>query len=184
MEKDIQVKLSNGVLVVCRPVPPYALMPLYEAFSEPEMPMEVIETISGVEKKRPLPKSETWQKYQQAIKDHRRKLNVEVIKYHFNLGVISWELPDGEVQSQPPVEWQLPLAMQQYVTTEMNEFDRRAAYIMYELMAREEDVDAVETAIGMRKSTPISNQEVEAAATPFVSVAETKKSSRPKAKAR
>lgn len=169
MNKNIQeVTLSTGVVVRCRPVPPYALQVIHEKFPVPVYPVEKIESAAGhVEVKPVLRDTPEWEQYQEDLMKYNKIRAVAVMDFSMTYSIVSWRLPDSsEWVTEPPDTWKVPDIMAHFdVTTSDDPYDRRLQFLKYTLIQRDSDLLALDAIAADMQ--PITKKEVKAAKAPF-----------------
>lgn len=175
-----KVPLTTGVVVLCRQVPPYALVSIHKQVSRPDYPIITERSKAGGAERLPaLRDSDEWKAYQAALDDYKQRVfNVSIV-FHLTYGVVGWWLKgeDSEVaamHTDVPEGWRLdPVLMRlANVTPAESADERRTQYLMYEVLINSTDVEAVEAAIGLTGGKPanlITQGDIDAALAPFES---------------
>jgi len=164
-------ELTDGTILWCRVVPPYAQAEAHNRFPEPPVPNVDVMGSGNKEKHKALPGTPEYDAYVRAHKEYRRELGLAIQRFAFNYGVIAWrfpgELPEDDPHTEPPEDWKLPGIMDRYGAKNREGPDRRGQYILYELILTESDMDGVERVI--LPTRPVSKEDVAAALAPFES---------------
>ncbi len=183
-----EVLLTTGVQMRCRPVPPFATAAVRSTLPDPPFPQVTVESAAGGPEKHPaLPETPEYKAWVIAKEKHRRELGLALERFTFNYGVVAWRFPAilapgepteegkdvegvvtyGEWLTSPPDEWYLDDTLQDYGIKALKGPDRRAQYILYELILNDRDSAAVEEVV--IQPDPLGKEEVLAALAPFVS---------------
>jgi hypothetical protein len=163
-----EITLQDGTVVRTRLVPPYAYGVIHKHIPEPEYPTVKLQSASGgVEEAPALQESPEWQEYQKKWKQYRRQVGEATIDFSLAYGILGWRRPNQEkFHNEVPADWEIDPILQDYgLHTAKTKSERRIQFIRYELLTTEEDVAAVEVAIGIKDE--IVSKEVEDALTPF-----------------
>jgi hypothetical protein len=175
MNKNVQeVKLSTGVVVQCRPVPPYALQVIHEKFPVPVYPVEKIESAAGHTEVKPvLRDTPEWKQYQEDLQKYSKVRSQAVMDFSMTYSVVSWKLHDSsEWVTVPPEDWEVPEIMAHFdVTTSDDPYQKRLQFLKYELIQRDSDLLALDAVAADMQ--PLTKKEVEAAKAPFESKGQT-----------
>jgi hypothetical protein len=111
-----ELRMSNGVVLRCRAVPPYASTVVRTVLPEPPYPKVAVKSAAGGQEVLPaLPGSEEHEEYRVAQAKYRRELTVALFDFNTNYSVVEWQLPGGEEWYQePPEDWDVPEVMKRY----------------------------------------------------------------------
>jgi hypothetical protein len=166
-----EITVSNGAVLRCRPVPPYAITDVLFELEEPEYPFIDVRSgdTGGSERLPALRDTPEWIEYQKSLRRFRKRQNSLALEADLNIGIVSWKMPGSDqFEQMPPAGWKVPAIMTAYgVESATEETKRRVQFIKYELIMTQDDDDAVMGLI--RKSKTISDKEIDAAAAPFES---------------
>lgn len=174
--------LINGAVIRCRPVPPYVQASVRGALPEPPVPrVAVTSAAGGKEEHIALEGTPEFDAYVIAQRKWRYAIATALQSFIMNYGVVEWRWPaqiapgeeafDVDVvwESKPPIDWSVPSVMERYGLSSTDEQERRAQYIMHELITTEADQDALEALL--LPMQPLTKEEVMAALSPFESSA-------------
>lgn len=168
-------QLSNGYKIRCKDVPPYAVTMVYDRNPQPVYPfIEEISIAGSVEELPALEGTEEFAQWQEEMRNWRVRINADLRTTRLALGVISWKSPNGEWTDAPPKDWEVPRFLREFheVETSDKESLRRVQYIQFELVQTPDDMEWLEEAVGLTRtsqSAPITEEEVEAAQAPLAS---------------
>lgn len=163
-----EIELSNGYIVRCQPVPPYAVQDVYIEFPDPALPKVEIKSAAGsAEQVTPLPGTPEFAEYQEAVVRTRKLRQVALLDFHLDYGIVEWKAPDSdEWEDMPPEDWTLPAVMiRRGVETAKDPTKRRVQYIRHFLIRTASDAEKIDRVI--MESPLLSDEEVEAALGPF-----------------
>lgn len=152
MPKFSTVLVSSGALLKCRPVPPFAMAEVRGRMPEPPMPKVTVSSAAGgPEVHDALPSTPEYEAYKEAHQKYRRELGLALERFSYNYGIIEWSWPPEDPApgehvwvSEPPEDWRLPAILKEYGVEELKGPDRRAQYILYELLLTDVDTKKVE----------------------------------------
>jgi hypothetical protein len=172
--KTQDVVMSDGTVLRCRVVPPYALGAVYKSVPEPKFPKIEEKSVAGGSEEHPaLPGTEQFRDYQRKIRQYRREIGERSLEFHLNYGIVGWMVPDAEeFAHEPPKDWQPDPMFVRYGGEEPRDKNhKRFLYITLELITTQADADKVDVAIGATslEEKSVTKEEVEAAISPFES---------------
>jgi hypothetical protein len=154
------VELTNGTIVRCRSVPPYATVKVRRAESPPPFPREQIKSAAGgVEEVDALDGSPLVQEWQAEMQAYNRRLQDRTVDFTLDFGVVAWKLSGTDAfVSEPPEGWELPETLLAYGVEPSER--KRLDYIRYELIANDTDSERINNVL-IGDYTVISQEEVE-----------------------
>lgn len=161
----VEIKMSSGILVRARPVPPYVTGEVYDALPPPPSPMvELQSAAGGTEIKRALPDTPEWEDYQKAVRKHRDECHCALLDFELDYGVVEWLYPDPGPERVPlyeegenvwwcgpPEDWEPPPIMKRW---NVEYSSLRVAFIKHELVVTDGDQKALtKVQTGMKSVT-------------------------------
>lgn len=155
-----EVTLTDGTIVRCRPVPPYATVQVRRVEAPPPFPREKIKSAAGgVEEVDALEGSPLVEEWQAEMQAYNRRLQERTVEFTLDFGIISWKLPGSdEFTSEPPEDWTIPEALLAYGVTPAKR--KRLDFIRYELIASSLDSERIDNVLIGEYDT-VSQEEVE-----------------------
>lgn len=166
-----EVTTTNGAVLRCRAVPPYAQAAVRTQLPSPPYPKVTVKSAAGGEEEHhALPGTQEYEDYRKAQDRYRMELGAALAEFNLNYGVIDWHLPgeDGETawHEMPPNGWEVPTAMKLYgIETSQSPAGRRAQFIQYELITTDMDSELVDAVL--MPAQPLTKKEILAALDPF-----------------
>lgn len=177
------LRLSNGVILRYRPIPPYATSQAFQSLQDPPPPKVELESAAGHTEE--VPADEDSAAYQDWIDEtHRvRMKRVEMMQsLALDYGIVDWLLPPpsglkGAVvrllrllgienwRDAPPRGWTIPETLTRHGVGEY--INRRLTYIQLELIETTEDLERVMRIVGLGRRGEVTEEEVKAAEASF-----------------
>lgn len=137
-----QMLQLSGCYVRVRRVPAWFALRVVEHFKMPRPPLEVVETVAGTEVQAARPGSPEYEKYLEELDRARQELQNAQYVAALNAGVVAWSFDGESWESEPPEDWQLDPVFAVSSTG-----DRRADYLLHEILVDSRDLAAVADAI-------------------------------------
>lgn len=175
------LRLSSGVVVQLRPVPPHVGFQLYRRMMaalppEPRVPTSKIRSAAGHEELVPTehdsPEYQAWAAEYAIWREKKQALaqdaSMRSADFALDYSIMAWKLPVPwykrlfqKWQAEPPADWHLPDTIVRHGAMEPSD-NPRLDFIEIELLHHNRDIEAVRVAT-MDKVAPLAKEEVQAA---------------------
>jgi hypothetical protein len=177
------IRLSNGVILRYRLVPPYARAQAFMNLQDPPPPKIQIESAAGhVEEVMADEDSPEFENWLREVEEVRRERMEAMQSITLDYGIVAWLLPPppgilGVIvkvlrtlgiqnwRSNPPKGWKIPESLSRYGVDEY--INRRLTYIQIELITTNDDLNRVMREVGLGRKREITSEEVAAAEASF-----------------
>lgn len=164
-----EVTLTDGTIVKCRKVPPYAYDDVIASIPRPEYPKVQLKSVDGSVQERPaLGGSPELDAFERQMAEYNTCVTLELKYFRLGFGVLAWKrLGASKFVAYAPKEWTVPEVMKRFgVEPGKDAYERKVQYIMYELVQGDADDKLLTGAI---EDKPITRKEVATASTPLQS---------------
>ena len=165
----MKIKLSNGVQLETRIVPPYAQAKLVKLFPEPDTPVHEVQSKAGhIEEMTFGEESDEWLEWAKARAEVREQFSEALMNLALDYGVIRWRGARLQAwwqrwlwQKDAPKNWGADEVLARYGVASGHS---RVEYLQLEIVATPADLVAV---LDATLGTPISEDDVAAATDSF-----------------
>ncbi len=160
--KEQEIRLPNGYIVRCRPVPPFVYIRIAAKYREPPPPMVEVKSVAGhTERVVAAEGSEEWAKWREEVLRIEQEREAAREAFAIDYGVIAWKREgEEEWQTEPPDDWEFPEILKAYGLEPAPR--KRVDYIRLEVLADPESAARVMTVI-YGGASPLTEEEVGAA---------------------